>query len=74
MDPAELIERHGAVSAEVAEALAEGARERVGADVGIGVTGDRGAGTAAPRRSRSGWSGWRRPGRTDGQVARRASS
>jgi nicotinamide-nucleotide amidase len=35
----ELIERHGAVSAEVAEALAEGARERLGADVGVGVTG-----------------------------------
>jgi nicotinamide-nucleotide amidase len=37
--PAELIERHGAVSQEVALALAEGARTRVGADIGIGVTG-----------------------------------
>jgi nicotinamide-nucleotide amidase len=37
--PAELIERHGAVSAEVAQALAEGARERLDADIGIGVTG-----------------------------------
>jgi nicotinamide-nucleotide amidase len=35
----ELIERHGAVSAEVAQALAEGARERLHADVGVGVTG-----------------------------------
>jgi len=35
----ELIERHGAVSAEVAQALAEGARERLGADLGVGVTG-----------------------------------
>jgi nicotinamide-nucleotide amidase len=35
----ELIERHGAVSQEVAEALAEGARSRLHADVGIGVTG-----------------------------------
>lgn len=34
-----LIERVGAVSGEVAEALAEGARERFGADVGIGITG-----------------------------------
>jgi nicotinamide-nucleotide amidase len=37
--PAELIERHGAVSPEVARALAEGARARLGADVGVGVTG-----------------------------------
>jgi nicotinamide-nucleotide amidase len=35
----ELIERVGAVSAEVAEALADGARERFGADVGVGITG-----------------------------------
>jgi nicotinamide-nucleotide amidase len=39
-----LIERHGAVSAEVAEALAEGACARLGADVGIGVTGIAGPG------------------------------
>ena len=37
--PAELIEAHGAVSEEVAAALADGARERVGADIGIGITG-----------------------------------
>jgi nicotinamide-nucleotide amidase len=37
--PPELIEAHGAVSQEVAVALAGGARERVGADIGIGVTG-----------------------------------
>jgi nicotinamide-nucleotide amidase len=42
--PAELIERHGAVSAEVAEALAEGARIELGADVGVGVTGIAGPG------------------------------
>ena len=34
--PLELIETHGAVSAEVALALAEGARDRLGADVGGG--------------------------------------
>jgi nicotinamide-nucleotide amidase len=42
--PAELIERHGAVSAEVAQALAEGARERFAADVGVAVTGVAGPG------------------------------
>jgi nicotinamide-nucleotide amidase len=41
---AELIERHGAVSAEVARALAEGARTKLGADVGVGVTGVAGPG------------------------------
>ena len=42
--PAELIEQHGAVSAEVAEALAQGARAKLGADVGVGVTGIAGPG------------------------------
>ena len=37
--PAELIERVGAVSAEVAEALAQGAAVRLGADIGVGITG-----------------------------------
>lgn len=38
VDPA-LIEGHGAVSPEVAEALADGAIERFGANVGVGITG-----------------------------------
>jgi nicotinamide-nucleotide amidase len=37
--PADLIARHGAVSAEVAKALAEGIRARTGATIGLGVTG-----------------------------------
>ena len=37
--PAELIEKHGAVSNEVAIALAEGVRKRCGSTLGIGITG-----------------------------------
>jgi nicotinamide-nucleotide amidase len=37
--PAALIENHGAVSEEVAEAMADGALERFSADIGIGLTG-----------------------------------
>lgn len=37
--PAESIARHGAVSAEVARAMAEGVRERLGADIGLAFTG-----------------------------------
>jgi nicotinamide-nucleotide amidase len=43
VDPA-LIERHGAVSTEVAEALADGARAQLGADIGVGITGVAGPG------------------------------
>ena len=37
--PTELIEEHGAVSGQVAEAMAEAVRLRLGADFGIGITG-----------------------------------
>lgn len=37
--PAEMIVEHGAVSPEVARALADGARARFGADLGVGITG-----------------------------------
>jgi nicotinamide-nucleotide amidase len=37
--PESLLAAHGAVSAEVAKAMADGVRERLGVDVGIAVTG-----------------------------------
>ena len=37
--PVELIREHGAVSPQTAEAMAEGAAARTGADIGVGVTG-----------------------------------
>jgi nicotinamide-nucleotide amidase len=46
--PEELIAAHGAVSPQVAAALAEGARSRFGADVGVGVTGIAGPGGGSP--------------------------
>jgi nicotinamide-nucleotide amidase len=42
--PAELIERHGAVSSEVAKTLADGARAALDADIGVGITGVAGPG------------------------------
>jgi nicotinamide-nucleotide amidase len=44
------IEQHGAVSPEVALALAEGARARLGASIGVGITGVAGPGGGTPEK------------------------
>jgi PncC family amidohydrolase len=44
--PADLLERHGAVHPEVAAAMAEGARLRLGAAIGVSTTGVAGPGPA----------------------------
>ena len=48
--PAELIESKGAVSPEVALALAEGIRKTTGATIGVGVTGIAGPGGGTPEK------------------------
>ncbi len=42
--PAELLEKHGAVSAQVAKAMAAGVRKLTGADIGVALTGVAGPG------------------------------
>jgi len=48
--PIALIEAHGAVSEEVASAMADGIREKSGADVGVGVTGIAGPSGGSPQK------------------------
>ena len=48
--PADVLREHGAVSAETAAAMARGVRERLGADVGLAVTGVAGPGGGTPEK------------------------
>jgi competence/damage-inducible protein CinA-like protein len=48
--PASVLAEHGAVSAEAAAAMADGVRSRLGADVGVAVTGIAGPGGGSPEK------------------------
>jgi len=53
--PPMLIAEHGAVSKEVANALAEGIRKRCNSSLGVGITGIAGPGGRGHQRNLSAW-------------------
>lgn len=48
--PPDLLARHGAVSEEVARSMASGARDSLGAEIGVGITGVAGPGGGSPEK------------------------